>query len=78
MNHTKNSQSVKNSGIAMHFDVCQLERLLRAIYRPHNLYCVHVDAKVPPSVKNGVAGLVKCLPGVLLADFQVSDQRAKC
>lgn len=62
----------------MHADVCQLERLLRAIYRPHNLYCVHVDAKASGAVKSAVAGLVKCLPGVLLADIQVRPVHNIC
>ena len=26
--------------------VGQVERLLRAIYRPQNIYCIHVDIKV--------------------------------
>ena len=30
--------------ILMYKDVEQTERLLRAIYRPHNVYCIHVDA----------------------------------
>ena len=31
--------------IAFHKDVDQVESLLRAIYKPHNFYCLHVDNK---------------------------------
>ena len=32
--------------VLTHSNANQLVRLLRAIYRPHNVICVHVDAKV--------------------------------
>ena len=31
--------------ILMHEDANQMEALLRAIYRTHNIYCIHVDDK---------------------------------
>ena len=37
-------------GIAMYKDEQQFEKLLRAIYRPQNHYCVHVDLKAEPKV----------------------------
>jgi len=45
----------------------QTERLLRLVYRPHNLYCIHVDRKSEPEMHRGVAALAACLPNVLVA-----------
>lgn len=57
-------------GMLLYRDVDQAERLLRAIYRPHNLYCLHVDAKSSRQVQDAVRGLAKCLPNVNLASRQ--------
>ena len=35
-------------------DVEQIERLLRAIYRPQNYYCLHVDTKSNQKVKDAI------------------------
>ncbi|XP_035827818.1 beta-1,3-galactosyl-O-glycosyl-glycoprotein beta-1,6-N-acetylglucosaminyltransferase [Aplysia californica] len=56
--------------IMLYRDIDQVERLLRAIYRPHNVYCLHVDAKAEEKLQEAVRGLVKCLPNVLLASKQ--------
>ena len=53
--------------IRMHESVEQAERLLRAIYRPHNVYCIHIDRKSPSSVHTAMAAIVSCLPNVHLA-----------
>ena len=53
--------------IRMHESVEQAERLLRAIYRPHNVYCIHIDRKSPSSVHTAMAAVVSCLPNVHLA-----------
>ena len=47
-------------------DFAQSERLLRVIYKPHNLYCVHVDAKADSVLKNAFIAISKCLPNVLV------------
>ena len=47
--------------ILMYRDVFQVERLLRAIYRPQNTYCIHVDSKVSSEVKAAMRGIVNCL-----------------
>lgn len=36
--------------ISMHANVSQTIRLLRMLYWPHNIYCIHVDAKAPTPV----------------------------
>ncbi|XP_025077849.1 beta-1,3-galactosyl-O-glycosyl-glycoprotein beta-1,6-N-acetylglucosaminyltransferase-like [Pomacea canaliculata] len=47
-------------------DVDQVVRLLRAIYRPHNLYCVHVDRKSNEALQASLRMVIACLPNVLL------------
>lgn len=53
-------------GIVMHKDVEQAERLLRAIYRPHNVYSIHVDKRASPDVTRGMSAIAKCFPNVRL------------
>ena len=48
-------------------DTEQFERLLRAIYRPQNFYCVHVDQKSAQSIKNATKAIVKCFDNVFIA-----------
>lgn len=50
----------------------QFEFLLRAIYRPQNVYCVHVDKKTPPNVFNGFKCITRCFPNVFLASKRYS------
>ena len=45
----------------------QVERLLRAIYRPQNVYCIHVDLNSPAEVHAGMASLARCFPNVFIA-----------
>ena len=51
-------------------DVEVFERLLRAIYRPQNFYCIHVDKKSPKSVQDAVGAIVKCFANVFMAPKQ--------
>jgi hypothetical protein len=44
----------------------QFERFLRLIYRPHNVYCVHVDAKSSPEFVQAVRSIVRCFPNVFI------------
>ena len=41
-------------------NVEQTERLLRLIYRPQNAYCIHVDAKSPPSMHAAMKAIADC------------------
>ena len=47
-------------------DVEQFERLLRAIYRPQNLYCVHVDNKSSPDIHTAVNVIARCFENVFV------------
>ncbi|KAK3089407.1 hypothetical protein FSP39_003388 [Pinctada imbricata] len=51
--------------------VAQTERLLRAIYRSHNVYCIHIDQSSSATVKAGITSLVKCFHNVLLVSNPV-------
>jgi hypothetical protein len=53
--------------ILLYKDVDQLHLLLRAIYRPHNSYCLHVDGYAAKEVFEAAKGLATCVPGVFLA-----------
>jgi hypothetical protein len=43
-----------------------VERLVRAVYRPHNVYCVHVDKKATSSFRHAVTLMVQCLPNAFI------------
>ena len=58
-------------GIYVYRDAGQFERLLRAIYRSHNLYCVHLDNSTNEEVKLAVESLVRCFPNVMLVEDAV-------
>ena len=49
--------------ILAHRDFAQLYRLLEAVYRPHNLYCIQLDNKSDSEFVRTVESLVGCLAG---------------
>lgn len=53
--------------IMMYTGVEQTERMLRAIYRPHNYHCIHVDKKVPEDIMAAMQAIAECLPNVFIA-----------
>lgn len=53
--------------MVIHQQIEMFERLLRAIYAPQNVYCVHVDQKSPPEFQNAVRAIVSCFPNVFIA-----------
>jgi hypothetical protein len=50
----------------------QFQRLLRTIYRPHNIYCIHVDKKSSNDTKQAVQSIVDCFDNVFLPTQQES------
>eukprot|EP00106_Octopus_bimaculoides_P009581 XP_014777023.1 PREDICTED: beta-1,3-galactosyl-O-glycosyl-glycoprotein beta-1,6-N-acetylglucosaminyltransferase-like [Octopus bimaculoides] len=50
--------------ILMYKDIEQVERLLRAIYRPQNFYCINVDGKSRNSTLKAMKAIAKCFPNV--------------
>lgn len=53
--------------ITIHKDFEMFVRLLRAIYLPQNVYCIHIDVKAPEEYKASVKSLAGCFPNVFLA-----------
>jgi len=60
--------------IVMFRDVELFERLLRAIYRPQNFYCVHVDKKSASTVHRAVAAISSCFNNVFVAPHAADVQ----
>ncbi|XP_077979456.1 beta-1,3-galactosyl-O-glycosyl-glycoprotein beta-1,6-N-acetylglucosaminyltransferase-like [Glandiceps talaboti] len=54
-------------GIYMYKSVFQVEQLLRTIYRPQNIYCIHVDRKAPAVIHRAVQTITKCFDNVFIA-----------
>ncbi|GAB1603735.1 beta-1,3-galactosyl-O-glycosyl-glycoprotein beta-1,6-N-acetylglucosaminyltransferase 3-like [Argonauta hians] len=53
--------------ILLYSDFFQVERLLRAIYRPNNIYCLHIDAKSSRSLHKNIRNLASCFDNVFIA-----------
>uniref|UniRef100_A0A3P8QXF0 Glucosaminyl (N-acetyl) transferase 3, mucin type n=1 Tax=Astatotilapia calliptera TaxID=8154 RepID=A0A3P8QXF0_ASTCA len=60
--------------MVVHHKVCffsNFARLLRAIYTPQNIYCVHVDKKAPASVFIAINAITSCFPNVFMVSKTV-------
>ncbi|CAL8239062.1 unnamed protein product [Gadus morhua 'NCC'] len=57
--------------IVAHHKVENFERLLRAIYAPQNVYCVHVDTKANTTVAAAIANIASCFPNVFMVSQPV-------
>ncbi|XP_062852731.1 beta-1,3-galactosyl-O-glycosyl-glycoprotein beta-1,6-N-acetylglucosaminyltransferase 7 [Trichomycterus rosablanca] len=55
--------------ITIHKDLETFVRLLRAVYAPQNIYCIHVDFKASEEYKASVEHLAECFPNVFLASI---------
>ncbi|KAM8760518.1 beta-1,3-galactosyl-O-glycosyl-glycoprotein beta-1,6-N-acetylglucosaminyltransferase-like [Acanthopagrus schlegelii] len=58
--------------MVVHHKVQNFERLLRAIYSPQNIYCVHVDHKSDTSFFSAIMGITSCFPNVFMVSKPVS------
>ncbi|XP_035808958.2 beta-1,3-galactosyl-O-glycosyl-glycoprotein beta-1,6-N-acetylglucosaminyltransferase-like [Amphiprion ocellaris] len=58
--------------MVVHHKVQNFERLLRAIYAPQNIYCVHVDKKSETSVFAAIMAITSCFPNVFMVRRPVS------
>ncbi|XP_061192619.1 beta-1,3-galactosyl-O-glycosyl-glycoprotein beta-1,6-N-acetylglucosaminyltransferase 3-like [Saccostrea echinata] len=52
--------------ILTHKHAVQTEKLLRAIYRPHNIYCIHVDKSSSASLHKAIKAIASCFPNVFI------------
>ncbi|KAM8828136.1 beta-1,3-galactosyl-O-glycosyl-glycoprotein beta-1,6-N-acetylglucosaminyltransferase 4-like [Spinachia spinachia] len=53
--------------LVVHKSAVMVERLLRAVYTPTNIYCIHYDQKSPALFASAMEGLARCLPNVFIA-----------
>ncbi|KAK7116454.1 hypothetical protein V1264_002132 [Littorina saxatilis] len=55
-------------GLKMHTSPVQAEQLLRAIYRPHNIYCIHVNKVADDAVFRVMTNIASCFPNVITTE----------
>lgn len=53
--------------ILCHKDAAQVERLLRTIYQPQNVYCLHLDKKANHTFHKALENIANCFPNVFVA-----------
>ncbi|XP_030165213.1 beta-1,3-galactosyl-O-glycosyl-glycoprotein beta-1,6-N-acetylglucosaminyltransferase 7-like [Lynx canadensis] len=53
--------------VTTHKDLAMFVQLLRSIYVPQNLYCIHVDKKAPKKYKSAVQTLVNCFENIFIS-----------
>ena len=49
----------------------QYIRLLKFLYRPQNVYCIHIDKKSPIWWKNQITEFASCFPNIIIAKHPV-------
>lgn len=57
--------------ILIYKNLCQFERFLAAVWRPQNVYCVHVDKSSRRELLAGARAIASCFPNVFLTSRQV-------
>nr|XP_023679093.1 beta-1,3-galactosyl-O-glycosyl-glycoprotein beta-1,6-N-acetylglucosaminyltransferase 4 [Paramormyrops kingsleyae] len=62
--------------LVVHKRASMVERILRAIYMPQNVYCIHYDKKSSKEFTEAVKNIAKCFPNVFIASKQESVQYA--
>ena len=68
-NHTDLFSSIMASS-----DIAAVERLLRAVYRPHNVYCIHVNARSEQHFYKAVDSIAACFPNVFIPSKRIEIQ----
>ncbi|NXL88126.1 GCNT7 acetylglucosaminyltransferase, partial [Alectura lathami] len=58
--------------ITIHKELEMFVKLLRAIYMPQNIYCIHVDEKSPQDYKAAVQNIVNCFENIFLSSKRES------
>ena len=58
-------------------DAAQVEFLLRNIYRPQNVYCIHIDKKSPANFRARLETIVKCFKNVFITSRSVEVRWGK-
>ncbi|XP_068430336.1 beta-1,3-galactosyl-O-glycosyl-glycoprotein beta-1,6-N-acetylglucosaminyltransferase 4-like [Clinocottus analis] len=58
--------------LVVHKSAVMVERLLKALYSPSNIYCIHYDRKSPALFISAMEALARCLPNVFIASKRES------
>lgn len=53
--------------LVVHKNAPMVERILHAIYAPHNIYCIHYDQKSSPAFIKAIKNLAHCTQNVFIA-----------
>ncbi|XP_061822224.1 beta-1,3-galactosyl-O-glycosyl-glycoprotein beta-1,6-N-acetylglucosaminyltransferase 4-like [Nerophis lumbriciformis] len=53
--------------LVVHKYAWMVERLIRALYSPSNVFCIHYDQKSPAVFRSAMEGIARCLPNVFIA-----------
>ncbi|XP_061193887.1 beta-1,3-galactosyl-O-glycosyl-glycoprotein beta-1,6-N-acetylglucosaminyltransferase-like [Saccostrea echinata] len=57
--------------------VFQFETLLRAIYRPQNFYCVHIDKNGSKEIRRAIQNIARCFQNVFAISLESSVTRGE-
>lgn len=52
--------------LVVHKNAPMVERILHAIYAPHNIYCIHYDHKSSPAFIKAIQNLAQCIHNVFI------------
>ena len=58
--------------VLMYKDIEQVERLLRAIYRPQNIYCIHVDKKTDNKIYRAMEGVAHYYDNIFMTATRIN------
>lgn len=58
--------------LVVHKSAWMVERLIRALYSPNNIYCIHYDQKSSAQFISAMEGVAHCLPNVYVASRRES------
>lgn len=58
--------------LVVHKSAWMVERLIKALYSPSNIYCIHYDQKSSALFISAMEGIARCLPNVFIASKRES------
>lgn len=58
--------------LVVHKNARMVERLIRTLYSPINIFCIHYDVKSSHEFRSAMEGLAQCLPNVIIASKRES------
>lgn len=58
--------------LVVHKSAWMVERLIKALYSPGNIYCIHYDQKSSAEFISAMEGVARCLPNVFIASKRES------